>query len=134
MKHLSKAAFGASLIASQLLGTAVAADFDVTVTNLTRGIHFTPLLVVAHDSGTRLFTSGSAASSELQQMAEGGSIAGLVSVLPASAVTQQNPASGLLGPGASTPAVTLNTDAQPTSHATFGRCNDATDQRWLYRP
>lgn len=115
MKHLSKAALGASLIAGQLLATAAAADFDVTVTNLTRGIHFTPLLVTAHDSGTRLFTSGSAASNALQEMAEGGSIASLVAALPATAVSQQNPAGGLLGPGTSTPTVTLNTDAQPTS-------------------
>ena len=89
---------------------AAAVDFSVRVVNLTRGIYFTPLLVVAHNNETRLFTSGTAASASLRAMAEGGDIAGLVTELEAiGATVSADPASGLLAPGAST-STDLNTD------------------------
>jgi hypothetical protein len=90
-----------------------AVDFDVQITNLTRGSYFTPLLVAAHDSGTRLFSSGDTASANLQAMAEGGDIAGLAADVEAiNATVATNPAEGLLQPGEST-SVNLNTDASP---------------------
>lgn len=89
---------------------AYSADFFVSVTNLTRGIYFTPLLVSAHGPSMSLFESGATASEELQAMAEGGDIAGLSMVLTdADATVVENPAGGLLGPGQSTSA-DLNTD------------------------
>ena len=88
-----------------------AADFDVTVVNLTRGLYFTPLLLAAHTNDTTVFQSGAAASSSLQEMAEGGSIGALSTDLTAANATlSENPAAGLLGPGQSTTA-TMNTDA-----------------------
>jgi hypothetical protein len=60
------------------LGQAVAAEFTVTVKNLTNGIYFTPLLITAHDGDTRLFETGSPASPALQAMAEGGDISKLL--------------------------------------------------------
>lgn len=36
---------------------AQAAQFTVSVQNLTQGIHFTPLLVAAHDADTHLFSA-----------------------------------------------------------------------------
>ncbi len=33
-------------------------EFDVTVTNLTRGQQFTPILVASHEAGVNLFTLG----------------------------------------------------------------------------
>lgn len=88
-----------------------AAEFDVSVQNLTRGTYFTPLLVAAHPAGSSLFTLGSAASAGLQAMAEGGDISGLEAELDALGATQSNnPAGGLLMPGASA-STTLNTDA-----------------------
>ena len=106
------------LAASALLVTGLsgpvltqAADFDVTVTNLTRGVYFTPLLIAAHPADTSLFTAGQAASASLQSMAEGGDISMLSADLAGLAATVvENPAAGLLGPGSSTTA-TLNTDA-----------------------
>lgn len=94
-------------------GKAMAADVTVEVINLTRGSWFTPLLVAAHVDSTRLFASGSAASTSLQAMAEGGSIDGLAADLMAlNATMQNNPAGGLMSPGSRTSA-SLNTDDAP---------------------
>ena len=78
---------------------------DVKITNLTQGIHFTPLLVAAHADTTDVFEVGTAATAELQAMAEGGDISGLVAALPAGSVSSENPAQGLLAPAQS---VTVN--------------------------
>jgi len=108
-RSLQKTALGACLAAS-ISPAAFATDFSVSVENLTRGIHFTPLLVAAHTDGTALFSAGSAASAELQAMAEGGDISGLETMVDGLGATRvSNPASGLLVPGASTTA-NLNTD------------------------
>lgn len=48
-----------------------AAKLTMTVTNLTQGIYFTPLAMVAHNTENSLFEVGQAASNELQAMAEG---------------------------------------------------------------
>jgi len=90
-----------------------AAQLDIQITNLTRGSWFTPLLVAAHADSARLFTSGSPASANLQAMAEGGDISGLAADLAAiNATSSENPAGGLLAPGAST-STSLNTDGSP---------------------
>lgn len=90
---------------------AQAADLNIKVDNLTRGIYFTPLLVAAHEGGNNVFASGTEASANLQMMAEGGNVSGLESDLAAVGATiETNPAGGLLAPGAST-SVDLNTDS-----------------------
>ena len=57
-------------------GTALADDgntyYEVTVTNLTRGQTFTPILVATHKAGVRLFTPGQPANEPLARLAEGG--------------------------------------------------------------
>ncbi|MGF1841909.1 spondin domain-containing protein [Vibrio clamense] len=79
-----------------------AADLDITLTNATKGIYFTPILVAAHDSTISLFKTGESASAELEAMAEGGDISGLSSaVTNAGGVVEENPASGILNPGVS---------------------------------
>jgi len=89
---------------------AAAQTVDVEVTNLTQGIFFTPLLVSAHDSSTHLFEAGQSATTELQAMAEGGDISGLVTATAAlGAVNSENPASGLLAPSTSTQVSDLDT-------------------------
>lgn len=94
-------------------GTLQAAQLDVQITNLTRGSYFTPFLVAAHVEGASLFSSGSPASSNLLAMAEGGDISGLAADVSAlNATFVENPAGGLLAPGAST-STSLNTDAAP---------------------
>ena len=110
--NMLKTGLAAAALASTLGAQSVmAVDFDVTITNLSRGLYFTPLLVAAHPESESLFSVGSAASAELQAMAEGGSIADLEAALTTAGATQSNnPAAGLLLPGASATA-TLNTDA-----------------------
>lgn len=87
-----------------------ATQFDVEITNLSNAIYFTPLLVAAHPAGDNLFTVGQAASANLQAMAEGGAISGLVADVNAiGATVVENPAMGLLAPASST-TFSMNTD------------------------
>ncbi|HEC18880.1 MAG TPA: hypothetical protein ENI97_06000 [Gammaproteobacteria bacterium] len=98
-------AFGASM--------AQAATWDVTVTNLTHGNHFTPLLLTAHDSSTHLFQVGMPAPLPIEHMAECGHLDPLLAtaeVGAADADTIADPAGGVLAPGASTSAM-LTTSA-----------------------
>jgi hypothetical protein len=88
----------------------MAQELEIKFTNLTQGIHYTPILMSAHNDTMSLFSSGTAATPELQMMAEGGDISGLVGLLDAaSANNAANPAGGLLAPGMSTTAM-LSTD------------------------
>jgi len=90
--------------------TVSAQTVDIEISNLTQGIYFTPLLVSAHSSTTHLFESGSTASTELQAMAEGGDISGLVTAATAVGATNaENPAVGLLSPASSTQIMNLDT-------------------------
>ena len=102
-----------SLLAMPLLTLSTvsqAAVVDVSITNLTQGIYFTPLLVTAHTSDAHLFEVGKAASPALQAMAEGGAIADLVAIADGlSAVSAANPAAGLLAPSSYTMVSDLDT-------------------------
>lgn len=103
--------FGLLFLSSFAVGQAAAAEFSVTVKNLTNGTWFTPLLITAHDKYTDVFETGEPASDELQAVAEGGDISGLVSLVGGEdADTVANPAGGLLAPGASVDGVFLDTD------------------------
>ena len=80
-----------------------AAELEITVTNATKGIYFTPLIVAAHGSDLQMFRTGQAATSELEAMAEGGDISGLASVIGnAGGAVVENPAGGILNPGVAT--------------------------------
>ena len=95
-----------------LMSTSVltqAQELDIKVTNLTQGIHFTPILIAAHDGDTQLFKSGEMASSQLQMMAEGGDISGLSTMLT-TADKAENPAMGLLAPTMSTETMLSTAD------------------------
>ncbi len=79
---------------------------SVEITNLTNAVYFTPLLVASHKRQFHLFEVGTAASANLQAMAEGGVIDGLIGdVQAAGGETVANPASGLLAPGATAVAL-----------------------------
>lgn len=96
-----------NIIAASLLGLFSAAsqaqDLTVTLTNLTQGIYFTPVIAAAHDADASIFHSTEAASEELKALAEGGSIAGVSSLLAGyNADIVENPAAGLLNAAAST--------------------------------
>jgi hypothetical protein len=67
--------FGIALAMAIFLvtGQALAARYyDVSVTNLTSGETFTPILVATHSRHLTIFTLGEAASDELARLAEGG--------------------------------------------------------------
>jgi len=106
--------------AALLSSTLTAQDIDVKITNNTNGIYFTPLLVSAHPATTVLFMSGTAASANLQAMAEGGDISGLSADLALeNADIVENPAGGLLDPGSST-MTTLVTATENTNLSITG--------------
>jgi hypothetical protein len=83
-----------------------AGRLEITVTNLTRGQQFTPILVATHKQGVRIFEAGQPASPQLATLAEEGNtgpLAGLLSNNPdvGAVVT----GSGLTNPGQSTTIV-----------------------------
>ncbi len=90
------------LIGARIPTAAAAPRFEVTVTNLTRGQQFTPILVASHQEGVRLFTLGSPASSELATLAEEGNTGPLAALLLATpGVGDIATSAGLLDPGRS---------------------------------
>jgi Spondin_N len=77
--------------------------FEVTITNLTRGQQFTPILVASHRASVKLFELGKPASAPLAILAEEGNTAPLVDELSAMPdVGQVVSGKGLTHPGAST--------------------------------
>lgn len=89
-----------------VLSTTVSAsddkNYDVTITNITHGQTFTPILVASHKKGHPLFTLGDAASDELAQVAEGGNTVPLATRLTDYGIAYDTASSGgLLGPGES---------------------------------
>ena len=102
-RHLLSLTTGLLLMTSVLAGeTVFAREYEVTVTNLTRGQTFTPILVASHKEGASLLTLGNPASSELAILAEEGNTAPLTSLLSGMADVKDVADSGaLLNPGAS---------------------------------
>jgi len=76
--------------------------FEVTVTNLTHGQQFTPILVASHSEGVHLFDLGSSASSQLATLAQEGNTAPLAALLAGLPEVKDIAVSaGLLDPGKS---------------------------------
>ena len=85
---------------------AGAGRLEITVTNLTRGQQFTPILVATHKRGVKIFEAGQPASPQLATLAEEGNTGPLAALLSGnpdigSVVT----GSGLTNPGQSTTIV-----------------------------
>ena len=100
-----------ALLALTMVGSASAAELEITIKNATQGLYYTPIIVAAHTSDATMFRVGSMASAELQAMAEGGDISGLSTLLASvSADVAENPAAGLLGPGMETTAMLSTSD------------------------
>lgn len=107
---LKKIALGALFAVASFAAfqpVAQASDLTVTVTNLTRGTWFTPLLVTAHPASFKAFTLGTAASVELQNIAEAGNIDPMQAILPAGSTKAVNPNNGPLKPGGTSITATL---------------------------
>ena len=78
------------------------ASFDVTVTNLTNAQPLSPVAVIAHQDGFRVFTIGAAATAGLEELAEGGSNAALIAEADADAnVLATASGAGPIGPAGS---------------------------------
>lgn len=96
------AAAGTVAIADEGGSGRAVRNFEITVTNLTSGISFTPLLVASHSGRTALFQPGQPASEALGVMAEGGDTMPLQNALRDSGeVLDSVSTTGLLAPGAS---------------------------------
>ncbi|MCI0530302.1 MAG: spondin domain-containing protein [Nitrospira sp.] len=114
MKRLTASlTIGLLMIISVLADERVfAANYEVTVTNLTRGQQFTPILVASHKEGIGLFTPGTPASPELAVLAEEGNTTPLATLLSAtSGVLAVTSSTGLLNPGSSV-TLTIRTRGQ----------------------
>ncbi len=111
-KHALTLALAAGLTTAFGTNIAQAATWDVTVTNLTHGNHFTPLLLTAHDSSMHLFQVGMPAPLPIEHMAECGHLNPLLATAEVGAIdadTIADPAGGVLAPGASTTAMLVTT-------------------------
>ncbi|MGB0495160.1 MAG: spondin domain-containing protein [Kangiellaceae bacterium] len=81
--NLKALGMGAVLLATTALSTSAFAGglkYEVSITNLTKGIQFTPIMVAAHKDKVRLFELGSPASEELGRVAEGGDTSGIAAM------------------------------------------------------
>lgn len=78
-------------------------QYKVTVTNLTKGESFTPILAATHKKNINFFTPGEPASPELSTLAESGNIAPLNELLGSlpNLVKDTSSTEGLLEPGGS---------------------------------
>ncbi len=76
--------------------------YDVTITNLTRDQQFAPILLVTHNENVHLYELGSAASDELEILAETGNTMPMMDLLVGTlGVWDVATSEGLLAPGAS---------------------------------
>lgn len=103
-----------SILAISLLPTittvnSYAAVVDITITNLTHAIYFTPLLVAAHADTSDIYTVGTAASDALEKLAEGGDFTDITAALSGASVTSENPNGGPLAPGANVNITNMDT-------------------------
>ncbi len=62
---------------SNLLASGNDRAFEVTITNITKGEIFTPIMVASHGHGVKLFSLGEPADPALEMLAEGGDTAPL---------------------------------------------------------
>jgi hypothetical protein len=74
-------------------------SYEVTVTNLTRGISFTPILAATHLQHVHFLEFGQPASSQLTSVAEAGDTGPLNSMILATPDADSASSDGLLGPG-----------------------------------
>lgn len=105
MKYL-KRAISALLVALPLvtapyLHADTGRAFEVTITNITKGEIFTPVMVASHRQGVHLFEAGHPASTELEILAEGGDTAPLSSKLLDEGALDVVTTDGVLPPGQS---------------------------------
>jgi hypothetical protein len=101
---------GTGVVTQSAMAEGKASRYNVTITNLTRGQSFTPIIVASHRRRVALFEFGAQASPVLAALAEAGDTDPIADQLKGSADVQQITSSGgLLDPGQST---TVNIEAR----------------------
>lgn len=101
LPHPLQALLLASVCALSTQAHADQFTYKVSVTNLTRGQSFTPILLATHKPGLKIFRLGRPASDELATLAESGNTEPLSLALKATGKTAQvKTAADLLEPGA----------------------------------
>ncbi len=100
-KHVLFAALTASLLAQSAWATD-SRNYTVTVTNITKGVSFTPILFASHKKSTNEFKIGNQASDALTAVAESGDTSAMQTVFEAQSHANTASTSGLLAPGQST--------------------------------
>lgn len=100
---LAAVALGASATAAAQDFSDVETVYEVTITNLTRGQSFTPVLVATHSNQASFFQLGAEPSQGLADLAEGGDTAGMMTALEESGAVADMTTTedGLIGPGES---------------------------------
>ncbi|MCP4324201.1 MAG: hypothetical protein GY787_20565 [Alteromonadales bacterium] len=74
MKKSNLLLLSAAMIASSsaIANTHTVNTYEVTVTNLTKNINFTPVMIAAHETKVNFFEVGQPASAAVERVAEGG--------------------------------------------------------------
>lgn len=98
---------GTLLFTSQAMASGGRGAYEVTITNITQGEIFTPIMVATHPHRVKLFELGDSASTQLATMAESGNTAPLIEYLKDEGALDVATADDVLPPGGS---VTLTVD------------------------
>ncbi len=107
MLNRFKSAGRLALVATLLFGASQAIasgkhNYDVTITNLTHAITFTPVLVASHRRPVTIFELGAPATDDLRELAEGGNVVPMTTTLEGNSdVVEVKNSGGLLFPGES---------------------------------
>ena len=104
LRKLISAAIAAGLVVTSSSALADGSKiYEVTITNITNAVIFTPILVASHKKGLApLLELGSPASAGMTEIAEGGNTAPLAAYLSGNPdVVEVGNSGGLLHPGAS---------------------------------
>lgn len=102
MKNLLKFLLFTVAVFSANITSAQAELYEVTITNLTRGQIFSPVVAATHNRRLSLFTAGEPASPELAALAQDAKSEGLIDLLSASPdVHEVASGSGVIEPGKS---------------------------------
>jgi len=101
------------MFASSAMADGRYGNYAVTITNITQGEIFTPILVATHNDDVRLFELGAAAGTELEMLAEGGDTGPLGDSLKAQGALDVASSGAVLPPGESvTVYVNVSTPVQ----------------------
>ncbi len=92
---------GALLFTSHAMASGGRGAYEVTITNITQGEIFTPIMVATHPHGLKLFELGDSASTQLATLAESGNTVPLTEYLVEEGAFDVVTADDVLPPGES---------------------------------